>query len=222
MAPIGRRAEVRSIARLEPPVPGRASHGKLLRLRVATFEAPKLVRAKQRATHCFSPSFPLFFTFLPPSCRPSSLSTDGDIPCCSRARRDRDALFVPVPILVPVPFFLRHIHILVSLSVAPEIARQVRDAVVFFRQSSRAARLYESLDRRRVSLRAFIVTEPFCVPRAVVYPVPLLLLFEDFSSASCEIARSPRRSSSFLVSAFSPPLSLFLFSCRLIAFSSTC
>lgn len=31
-APIGWRAEVRSIAWLEPPVPGRASYGKLLRL----------------------------------------------------------------------------------------------------------------------------------------------------------------------------------------------
>lgn len=68
MAPIGRRAEVRSIARLEPPVPGRASHEKLLRLRVATFEAPKLVRAKQRAYIASRRSFPFSFTFLLPSC----------------------------------------------------------------------------------------------------------------------------------------------------------
>lgn len=183
MAPIGRRAEVRSIARLEPPVPGRASHGKLLRLRVATFEAPKRAHIASRRPFLFPSRF-----FLP-RVVPSPLSADRDIPFQASTTRSRRVVRSCSPILVPVPFFLRRIHILVSLSVAPEIARQVRDAVVFFRQSSRAARLYESLDRRRVSLRAFIVTEPFCVPRAVVYPVPLLLLFEDFSSsASCEIA----------------------------------
>lgn len=51
-APIGRRAEVRSIAWLEPPVPGRASYGKLLRLCIVR-EAPKLQTACLRY---FSPS----------------------------------------------------------------------------------------------------------------------------------------------------------------------
>lgn len=74
MAPIGRRAEVRSIARLEPPVPGRASYGKLLRLRVVTFEAPKLVR-RPRAHITFRRPF-LFLSFL--------LSSRVDLPCCLR------------------------------------------------------------------------------------------------------------------------------------------
>lgn len=55
------------------------------------------------------------------------------------------------------------------------------------------------IDRRRVSLRAFIVTEPFCVPRALVYPVPFCCFFEDFSSASCEdLLHRGFSSSSFL------------------------
>lgn len=93
-----------------------------------------------------------------------------------------------------VPFRSFSLHILVSLSVAPEIARQVRDAVVFFRQSSRAVRLYESFDRRRVSLRAFIVTEPFVFRELLFIQCPFCCFFEDFSSASCEIGSTADRS----------------------------
>lgn len=93
-----------------------------------------------------------------------------------------------------VPLRSFSLHILVSLSVAPEIARQVRDAVVFFRQSSRAVRLYESFNRRRVSLRAFIVTEPFVFRELLFIQCPFCCFFEDFSSASCEIGSTADRS----------------------------
>ena len=90
MAPIGRRAKVRSIARLEPPVPGRASHGKLLRLRVATFEAPKLVRAKHNVpTLLLVDPFPFPSRFFLPRVVPSSLSADGDIPFQASTARSR-------------------------------------------------------------------------------------------------------------------------------------
>lgn len=79
--------------------------------------------------------------------------------------------------------FLPH-RILVSLTVAPESSLRRR---CFFPAVKSTTWLYESSDRRRVSLRAFIVTELFCVPRAFVYPVPFLLLFKDFSSTFCEI-----------------------------------
>lgn len=105
-----------------------------------------------------------------------------------------------------VPFRSFSLHILVSLSIAPEIARQVRDAVVFFRQSSRAVRLYESFDRRRVSLRAFIVTEPFVFRELLFIQCPFCCFFEDFSSASCEIGSTtdPSLSTVFIFLDFKP------------------
>lgn len=145
-APIGRRAEVRSIAWLEPPVPGRASYGKLLRLCIVR-EAPKLQTACLRY---FSPSVSSRFF---PSCV--------------------GLLFVNTVIDSSLWF---------CFSTPPYIGfvnrrTRVKFATPLFFSGSQRRELYESSDRRRVSLRAFIVTELFCVPRAFVLSSALFVAF---------------------------------------------
>lgn len=157
-APIGWRAwlEVRSIAWLEPPVPGRASYGKLLRLCIVRSCTETANRVPTLLFAVRSSRF-----FLPVS-----------------------AFFLWTRWSTRLVLFFTPSYILVSLTVAPESSLRRR---CFFPAVKSTTWLYESSDRRRVSLRAFIVTELFCVPRAFVYPVPFLLLFKDFSSTFCEI-----------------------------------
>ncbi|XP_076238903.1 uncharacterized protein LOC143182045 [Calliopsis andreniformis] len=78
------------------------------------------------------------------------------------------------------------LYVSASLNDARPGRQEVAQRRCFSLGSRGSQRLCGSSDRRRVSLRAFIVTEPFCVPRALVYSVLFCCFFEDFSSTSCE------------------------------------
>lgn len=157
-APIGRRAEVRSIAWLEPPVPGRASYGKLLRLCIVR-EAPKLQTACLRY---FSPSvssrfFPscvglLFVNTVIDSSLWFCFSTPPYIGFINRRTRVKFA----------TPLFFS--------------GSQVNDV--------NSTNLPTAAGCRYVLL---LWLNSFVFRELSFYPVPFSLLFKDFSSTFCEI-----------------------------------